>query len=93
MPATSRTLLAVLSGLALAAAAAVVGVMGLRGEETGRVVETPAASWAPAPRRVGGVSVVATAGDGRYALHTKHGDVPFLAGVNLGATTLGHQPG
>ncbi len=37
--------------------------------------------------------MVARAGDGRYALHTRHGDVTFLPGINLGATTPGHQPG
>ena len=44
-------------------------------------------------RQVRGLTVLAQAGDGRYALHTAHGDVGFLAGVNLGATTPGHQPG
>jgi hypothetical protein len=50
-------------------------------------------SWAPAPVSAGGLSSVATAGDGEYALHTAGGKVTFLPGVNLGSTTPGHQPG
>lgn len=93
MSAAGRTLLAVLVGLALAGAG-VLGFRALTGSEETEVVErVPIRSWAPAPRRVRGLSVVATAANGRYSLHTKHGDVPFLAGVNLGATTPGHQPG
>ena len=77
---------AALAGVAVAAAIAVVAVTG--GKE-----EAPEVSWAPAPRQVRGLTVLAQAGKGRYALHTTHGDVGFLAGVNLGATTPGHQPG
>jgi hypothetical protein len=73
---------------ALAAAAAVVVVRGAGGRDG-----TTEASWAPAPRHTGGLTVLARAGHGRYALHTAHGDVTFLPGVNLGATTPGHQPG
>ncbi|MFB9361516.1 hypothetical protein [Actinoplanes nipponensis] len=50
-------------------------------------------SWAPAPRAAGGLSSLATAGRGEFALHTVGGDVTFLPGVNLGGTTPGHQPG
>jgi hypothetical protein len=50
-------------------------------------------SWAPAPVTTGGLRAVATAGRGRYALHTAGGDVTFLPGVNLGSTTPGHEPG
>jgi hypothetical protein len=50
-------------------------------------------SWAPAPVTRAGLRSVATAGSGRYALHTAGGDVTFLPGVNLGGTTPGHQPG
>jgi hypothetical protein len=50
-------------------------------------------SWAPAALRVGGLRVPATAGHGRFAVHTAAGDVTFLPGVNLGGTTPGHQPG
>ena len=55
---------------------------------------TGGASWAPAPVDLGsGVTAVAgTAGD-EYRLHTADGDVTFLPGVNLGATTPGSQPG
>jgi hypothetical protein len=42
---------------------------------------------------VGGLRTVATAGRGRFALHTATGDRTFLPGVNLGSTTPGHQPG
>lgn len=55
------------------------------------------ASWAPAPREVGGLTTLAsTVGAGeqaQLALHTEHGDVTFWGGVNLGATTPGHNPG
>ncbi|MDQ1288273.1 MAG: hypothetical protein QG622_1838 [Actinomycetota bacterium] len=50
-------------------------------------------SWAPAPRRAVGLSVLADADGGRFRLHTAGGEVDFLAGVNLGATVPGHQPG
>ena len=50
-------------------------------------------SWAPVFRRSAGLSMVATAGDGRFALHTAGGDATFLPGINLGSTTPGHQPG
>ena len=58
-------------------------------------ISSPAAgpSWAPAPRQVAGLDVLATAGHGRFALHTAHGEVTFLPGINLGSTTPGHQPG
>jgi hypothetical protein len=50
-------------------------------------------SWAPVPVTAAGLRSVATAGNGRYALHTAGGDVTFLPGVNLGGTTPGHLPG
>lgn len=50
-------------------------------------------SWAPAPVLGRGLARVATAGHGRFALHTAGGDVTFLPGINLGSTTPGHQPG
>ena len=83
-----RHLLAVtaLAAFGALAAAVVVGV-------TGGGQDTREASWAPAPREVRGLTVLAQSGHRRYALHTAHGDVGFLAGVNLGATTPGHQPG
>ena len=49
--------------------------------------------WAPAFRAQAGLKRIATAGGGRFALHTAGGDVTFLPGVNLGSTTPGHQPG
>jgi hypothetical protein len=73
---------------ALAAAGAIVVVRAAGGGDG-----TTEASWAPSPRHTGGLTVLARAGNGRYALHTEHGDVTFLPGVNLGATTPGHQPG
>lgn len=50
-------------------------------------------SWAPAPVRTAGLTVLASAAAGGLTLHTAHGPVGFLAGVNLGSTTPGHQPG
>ena len=49
--------------------------------------------WAPASRTRAGLAMIATAGNGRFALHTAGGEVTFLPGVNLGSTTPGHQPG
>ena len=82
-----RTLLTVAVLASLAGASALVVVVRTGGDST------PRSSWAPAPREVRGLTVLAQSGRGRYALHTAHGDVGFLAGVNLGATTPGHQPG
>jgi hypothetical protein len=75
--------------LTVLGAAAVLAVV----KATGAGSVSRDVSWAPAPRQVHGLTVLAQAGHGRYALHTRHGDVGFLAGVNLGATTPGHQPG
>src|SRR5690348_15408523 len=50
-------------------------------------------SWAPAPVDRHGLRVVASSDAAGFALHTRHGPVSFLAGVNLGSTTPGHQPG
>jgi len=50
-------------------------------------------SWAPAPRNVGELSVVASVEDGTLRLHTAGGERDFLAGVNLGATVPGIFPG
>ncbi len=83
-----RLLLAVLAlGAVAATAAAVILAIGARGDET------TVASWRPRPHTVRGLSVIATARNGRYTLRTAHGEVGFLPGVNLGATTPGHQPG
>jgi hypothetical protein len=50
-------------------------------------------SWAPQPQKRRGLRMAATAGNGRFALHTAGGNRTFLPGVNLGSTTPGHQPG
>jgi len=50
-------------------------------------------SWAPEPQLGRGLSRIATARGGAFALHTAGGDMTFLPGVNLGSTTPGHQPG
>ena len=50
-------------------------------------------SWAPAPVEVEGARSVATTSGTTFALHTKHGDVTFVPGINLGTTTPGHYPG
>jgi hypothetical protein len=52
-----------------------------------------APSWAPQPLVAGGLRAVATAGATGFALHTAGGEMTFLPGVNLGASTPGHQPG
>ena len=80
--------LSLLAALALVAGGVTIVVLAGREGTTSEAV-----SWRPAPAAVGGASVVARAGDGRYVLHTRHGDVTFLPGINLGATTPGHQPG
>ena len=79
--------LSLLAVLAAAVTAVTLLVLGSDGETT------KTRSWAPAPVTIGGASVLATADGGRYRLRTHHGDVDFLPGVNLGATTPGHQPG
>ena len=53
----------------------------------------PAQSWAPAPVTVGSARALATTSGTTFALHTKHGDVDFIPGMNLGTTTPGHFPG
>lgn len=50
-------------------------------------------SWAPRPETEGGLSAVAGVEGERFVLHTEHGEVDFLPGINLGSTTPGHQPG
>ncbi|GAB47002.1 hypothetical protein [Mobilicoccus pelagius] len=46
-------------------------------------------SWAPAPRHVGGLSVVASQKDEQLLLHTAGGDRTFWAGVGLAPTLPG----
>jgi hypothetical protein len=58
-----------------------------------RPVPADPRSWAPQPTTAGGLSTVAAARGGRLLLHTRHGDVDFWSGVNLGSTTPGHSPG
>ncbi|MEU7903524.1 hypothetical protein [Actinoplanes sp. NPDC049118] len=92
---------AVIAIVAVAGAVAAVRSRGDRADRappaSGRAAASASAeagrSWAPAARRVSGLQVPATAGDGLFALHTAGGDVTFLPGVNLGSTTPGHQPG
>ncbi|BBH65904.1 hypothetical protein ACTI_25890 [Actinoplanes sp. OR16] len=50
-------------------------------------------SWAPAPVTRQGLTTLASSSGTRLALHTAGGDRTFLAGVNLGSTTPGFQPG
>jgi hypothetical protein len=51
-------------------------------------------SWAPRPQQqTGGLTAVAEVRGDRYLVHTEHGEVDFLPGINLGSTTPGHQPG
>jgi hypothetical protein len=51
------------------------------------------ASWAPSPRIIGGLRAIAVSKPTGYSLFTAQGVVRFLPGVDLGATTPGHQPG
>lgn len=82
------------AALALTALATVVAaVAALFVSGSGGAEGASAASWRPAPVRAANVSVLASAGQGRFVLHTAHGGVDFLPGVNLGATIPGHQPG
>src|SRR6187402_3509648 len=69
------------------------GGCGRRGPWGGRQRRDDGGVVGAGARHTGGLTVLARAGHGRYALHTAHGAVTFLAGVNLGATTPGHQPG
>ena len=55
--------------------------------------EDRSTTWAPAPRTVDGLEVLATSGPDGLALHTESGDKTFLPGINLGSTTPGRQPG
>lgn len=50
-------------------------------------------SWAASARELGGLRAIATAAPDGYSLFTAHGTVHFLPGMDLGATTPGHQPG
>ena len=77
------SLLAVLVAAAAGAVAAVtLGTTGSDGP-----------SWAPVIRENGGLRTIATATPAGYTLFTAHGPVGFLPGMDLGATTPGHQPG
>jgi len=63
-------------------------------QAAGAAPRLPAAqSWAPDPVARDGLRMVATAGARGLRLHVRKGEVAFLPGVNLGATTPGHQPG
>jgi len=57
--------------------------------------ETPPveSSWAPSPDTAAGLSRVARTEGESLLLQTADGDRPFVAGVNIGATTPGHSPG
>ena len=54
-------------------------------------------SWAPKPQLTQGLTTLASVtkidGEARLALHTRHGDVTFWGGVNVGTTVPGHNPG
>lgn len=53
----------------------------------------PGPSWAPRPVTRAGLTGVATVEGDTFALHTAHGEVGFLPGVNVGSTVPGRQPG
>ncbi|WP_081680794.1 glycosyltransferase family 2 protein [Cellulomonas sp. URHD0024] len=50
-------------------------------------------SWAPSPLTVEGLQVNAQAGPTGFFLHTAGADRTFLPGVDVGASTPGHEPG
>ncbi len=81
-------------GLAACSTPATSATSGASSELGFTPVPTGGTSWAPAPADLGdGRSAVAQTVGGEYRLHTADGDVTFLPGVNLGATTPGYQPG
>lgn len=49
--------------------------------------------WAPAPKTVDGLTVLAESDEDGFRLHTASGEKSFLPGINLGSTTPLHQPG
>ena len=53
----------------------------------------PLDDWSPAPVIRAGLRHVATAGGGRFTVHTAGGDRTFLNGVNLGSALPGTGPG
>jgi hypothetical protein len=74
--------------------AAMAGVAACTGSGAPSAAATaPGPSWAPSVREVGGLRDIATATPAGYTLFTAHGPVGFLPGMDLGATTPGHQPG
>ena len=71
-------------------------VAAMAGVAVARVLGTAvsdAPSWAPSVREISGLRTIATASPAGYTLFTEHGPVRFVAGIDLGATTPGHQPG
>lgn len=86
VPGRSRVRLTLLGGLLLALVATAAGC----GPAS---PSRPASSWAPKVRDIGGLRAIATANPAGYSLFTAHGTVHFLPGMDLGATTPGHQPG
>jgi hypothetical protein len=80
----------VFAGALVAIAAAVAGaVVAVSLGTTG----SNGPSWAPSVREIGGLRSIAAATPAGYTLFTAHGQVRFLPGMDLGATTPGHQPG
>jgi hypothetical protein len=55
--------------------------------------DDPNRGWAPAPRDVDGLQVLAESDADGFRLHTASGDKAFLPGVNLGSTVPLLQPG
>ncbi len=57
------------------------------------VPEVHTGSWAPAPNQVGGLNRLAYTEGTDLVLNTVGGPAPFVAGVNIGPTIPGFQPG
>jgi hypothetical protein len=85
------------AGMIMMSGALVILVVVLAAGTWGRLARagsgTAGPSWAPVVKQSHGLRAVATASTTQYSLHTAHGPVHFLPGVDLGATTPGHQPG
>lgn len=84
-----RLALLALAAAVVVAAGSAVGISAMLSRAEGHT----GPSWAPMVHHLGGLRAIAAATPSGYSLYTVHGRVPFLPGVDLGATTPGHLPG